>query len=388
MTPMALLKYGGRCVVVLLALAAIFVGWLSLHESPEGRLFATIIPVVQGHLPQTLTPWTVSALTPMVPATMTPMKRPAGEVMRTLAGTGDQMPANGLGMCCRASAYDYESVYRSVLWFFLQGGRHVDGAFLYLNAKPIGAAIQAAIARGVPRKEMFITTKINDRTISSGAERITSVLERELADFQIDYFDLVLLHSPTPFIPIGQPPEEAWAELRQDAWRTLSAAKKKGLVRNIGVSNFDINHLEEIVAIEAETSPIATNQFMLNPFSPSYAFKIAEWCQAHNIVVTAHSSLGGLMKHQVEAAGAAIKAIAAKHDSLKTTTQVLLKWALQRGFVVIPGSGNPAHQASNLAIYEAQLSDSEMASLETLKDAEGMMYMDTRDAAIKAKDEI
>ena len=79
-------------------------------------------------------------------------------------------------MCCRASAYDDESVRRTVLWYFMQGGRHIDTAALYLNHKAIGVAIQQAIARGIPRSEMFIVTKLNDRRYAGGKAVIDPLL--------------------------------------------------------------------------------------------------------------------------------------------------------------------------------------------------------------------
>ena len=133
------------------------------------------------------------------------------------------MPANGLGMCCRASAYDDESVRRTVLWYLLQGGRHIDTAMLYLNHKPIGRAIEEAIARGVPRREIFVVTKLTDRAYAKGKATIDALLLEFARELRVEYIDLVLLHLPNSFFPIGHNWANrtctSWADCRKAAWR-------------------------------------------------------------------------------------------------------------------------------------------------------------------------
>ena len=368
------------CYVLLtiIALLGALIAWCSTTPIPEGTLFATVIPLMQGSPPQTLFGSLVKPSTPPVPDEMKPLPRPKNERMVALAGTGDMMPANGLGMCCRASAYDDESVRRTVLWYLLQGGRHIDTAMLYLNHKPIGDAIEAAIARGVPRAEMFVVTKLSDRAYAAGKETIDALLLEFARDLKVEYLDLVLLHVPKAFVPIGHSCTD-WGQCRTAAWRALASAKQRGIVRNIGVSNFDIPQLEEIESMpETRDAPIAANQLQLSPFAPSFAFEIASWCQAHSVAVVAHSPLSG-MEQAKATSHEVIATIAAKHASLRTPTQVLLKWAIQKGFCVIPGSGNPAHQASNLRIYDAELSADDMAAIDALKDHGSFFYMDMRE---------
>ena len=138
--------------------------------------------------------------------------------------------------------------------------------------------------------------------------------------------------------------------------KALAEAKKRGVVRNIGVSNFDVKQLSELSALpEAADAPIAANQIQLSPFAPSFAFETARWCQEHGVAVVAHSPLAGAFFKAKAVTHKTIQSIAAKHDSLRSPTQVLLKWAIQKGYGVIPGSGNPEHQRSNLQIYDAEL---------------------------------
>jgi diketogulonate reductase-like aldo/keto reductase len=378
-------------LLLIVLLFASLIGWSATKEIPEGNMFATLIPLMQGSLPQTIFGSYVPPLTPPVPDDMMPLPRPTNEQFITLSGTGDQMPANGLGMCCRASAYDDESVRRSVLWYFLQGGRHIDTAHLYMNHKPIGVAIQQAIARGVPRSEMFIVTKIFDRAYSQGKEHIDQLLVQYAKDLQVDYIDLVLIHVPKAFVPISffHPTMGVtgadWKEARINAWKALSGAKRRGIVRNIGVSNYDIGHLTELIELDIE--PIACNQFMLSPFSPSFAFEIASFCQKHNIAVVAHSSLAGMEKDKA-LAHQTINAVKDQNSALKTSAQVLLKWAIQMGYAVIPGSGNPKHQLSNLNIYSATLSKKEMQTINSLRGDDTFMYMDLRDNKESSKEEM
>ena len=155
------------CVLlaVLVAVLAAFVGWVSTTWLPEGVMFASLIPMTGGMPPPPLWgPW-ATPLTPPIPDDLTSQPRPRGEMFLTLPG-GGQMPANGLGMCCRPSAYDDETVRRSVLWYLLQGGRHIDTAQLYLNHKPIGVCV---CVRARARTRVFVA--------SAGASRRQLVRE-------------------------------------------------------------------------------------------------------------------------------------------------------------------------------------------------------------------
>jgi diketogulonate reductase-like aldo/keto reductase len=365
-------------VLANVALLGALGAWCSTTPFPEGTFFATIFPLDGGFLPQTIVGDRVKPTTPPVPDEMKPLPRPVKELFLTLSGTGDKMPANGLGMCCRPNAYDDESVRRTVLWYLLQGGRHIDTAMLYLNHKPIGRAIEEAITRGVPRAEIFVVTKIYDRPYSKGKEVIDALLLEFARDLRVDYLDMVLLHVPKPFVPIGHTCTD-WAVCRADAWKALAAAKKRGIVRNIGLSNFDIRQMEAIAALpESKDAPIAANQMMLSPFAPSSAFEIASWCQKNGIAVVAHSPLSGI-QHGKALTHQTISAISAKHASLRTQTQVILKWALQKGFCVIPGTGNPEHMRSNLEMYDAEMSAADLATIDGLRDDAGFFYMSMSD---------
>merc|ERR1740130_564412 len=138
-------------------------------------------------------------MTPPVPSDLTPKPRPANELFATLEGSGDSMPLNGLGMCCRPTAYDDISVERTIEWYLLLGGRHIDGADIYLNHKAIGKGIQNAMAKGIPREEIFLTTKVYP--LHFGYEETIKIVESALEDLGLDYLDMVLMHAPVRVLP-------------------------------------------------------------------------------------------------------------------------------------------------------------------------------------------
>ncbi|CAE8592816.1 unnamed protein product [Polarella glacialis] len=226
-----------RLLPILVVVVAAFIGWLGSQEVPEGTFFATLIPVLGGYLPPPITgPWTTPG-TKEVPADLAPVPRPVGEILLKLPG-GSQMPANGLGMCCRPTAYDPESVRRTVLWYLLLGGRHIDDADVYWNHGPVGEAIHEGVARGVPRSEIFVTTKLFPRFYGQNAT-VTAV-HRFLKELGLDYLDLVLMHAPAhPLGAYGECVGKSYKECRQETWQALSSLRAQGLIREIGVSHFN-----------------------------------------------------------------------------------------------------------------------------------------------------
>lgn len=368
---------------VLVAIIAMFVGWLSQTWLPEGHLFATLIPLLVGGKPPPpiFGAWSVP-LTPPVPDDATPKRRPYNEIL-IKTPRGDKIPANGLGMCCRPSAYDDESVRRTVLHFLLSGGRHIDTAQLYLNHKPIGLAIEEAVRRGVPRKEIWITTKLAERFYDRGEAAILGMLRSWLAELRIKQLEMVLLHVAEPLLPLPSFAHtcQDWAMCRRSAWQTLAKAVDQGLVRNIGVSNFNIEQIKSLR--ELNVAPIAANQIMINPFAPQWVFDIADYCQEHGIVVTAWAPLSGTTMQTMNAINdVVVQSIAHNYSGralpsgqkAPSTAQIILRWALQKGYTIIPGSGNPTHQVENLEIYNFELSNDDMKRMESLKDSPGFMY--------------
>lgn len=313
-------------------------------------------------------------MTPPVPANLKPQARPKNEMFVELPGTGDKMPANGLGTCCRPSAYDHETMRRSALHFLLNGGRHIDTAQLYLNHKAIGEAIGEAILRGVPRSEIWVTTKLHERFYDRGEEVILGMVQEWMQELKVEYLDLVLLHQAMPLLPIGHSCGN-WSVCREDAWRVLAKAKEKGWIKNIGVSNFNVQQLKELPVLEQ--APIAANQIAMNPFAPDWVHDVADYCKSKSIAIMAWAPLSGTTMQTKQALDHDIvEEVAENYKGHKppTTAQVILRWALQKGFAIIPGSGNPQHQIENLEIYDFQLTSEEMDRIEHLQGHADFMY--------------
>jgi diketogulonate reductase-like aldo/keto reductase len=350
------------CAVIAAAIA-VFIGFISTAPVPEGTLFATVIPIMHGYLPPSIFgDWKTSPV-PAVPDDLNPAARPKGEMFLKLP-SGSKMPANGLGLCCRASAYDAPSVTRSVLWYLLKGGRHLDTAQLYLNHEAVGKGIAAAVARGVPRKEIFVTTKLAPR-FYSGDDPAASVAQW-LKELGVEYIDLVLLHHPTMLggMPFAGCPTGTAQECRKNAWVALSALRDRGVIKDLGVSNFGIGQVDELRALKL--APVAVNQVQFNPWAPDWQHDVVKHCQQHGVAVTAWAPFQGTMMQNAAAFTVqTLQEIAAAKR--KTVPQVMLRWALQKKAIVIPGTGNPSHMDENLDVYAFKLSEKEMSAIDGLR---------------------
>jgi len=367
-----------KCFGFVVLLLALLIGWMNTQPHPMGIVFATIFTLQGYGKPQT----------EAVPDDLTPSPRPAGEMFFDLP-SGDKMPAIGIGMCCRPTAYDAVSVHRTTLWYLLQGGRHIDTASVYLNHEAIALGIKDAIARGVPRKEIFVTTKLwpghfgYNASIQRGREMV-----KELG---LEYIDLVLLHAPIQIEPslltkyymgkllggksvdskLGSDPEVR--QLRLEAWKGLSTLWKEGLIRNLGVSNFNIEHMKEVQALKL--APISANQMQFHPWAPDWMKSIKAFCEENKIAVTGYFSLGGFDNKDKTMDLTPLNEVAKAHG--RRTAQILLRWSMQKNVAIIPGTGNPKHMADNLGTYGFSLTDEDMAKLDSMASlSENFMFFD------------
>ena len=290
--------------------------------------------------------------------------------MQTLKfSTGAEMPILGLGTWKSATNEVYEAVKTAIK----SGYRHIDCAAIYGNEKEVGDAIRESIAEGVvTREELWITSKLWNN--SHGRDNVIPALTKTLTDLQLDYLDLYLIHWPVPLKPDAAFPlgEGSFYTLEEqpvsDTWQGMEAAYEKGLARQIGVSNFGIKKLEELL----ETSPVKpmVNQVELHPYLSQTA--LVDYCHAQNIYVTAYSPLGS--SDRPEQMKGADEPVLLKDDTISkiadskgiSTAQVLLSWVKQRGISVIPKSVNPGRLAQNLAAADITLSDEEMHQINAL----------------------
>jgi 2,5-diketo-D-gluconate reductase A len=224
------------------------------------------------------------------------------------------------------------------------GYRHVDTASVYGNEEGVGAALRAS---ALPRNEVFVTTKcFND---DQGYDNARVALRRSLDRLGLDQVDLYLIHWPLPA-----------RDMYVETWRALIDLQQEGLISSIGVSNFQPDHLERIIRETGVTPTI--NQVELHP-----RLQQAELRRAHQRLGIATGAWSPLAQGGVLDAPT-ITRIATVHG--KTPAQVVIRWHLQIGNVVIPKSATPARIVENLGVFDFTLSDDELAAIERLDTGE------------------
>ena len=257
----------------------------------------------------------------------------ASDVMLRL-NNGVEVPALGLGTYKLVG----EAAYAPVRAALGCGYRHIDTASFYENEEAVGRAVRES---GVPREEVFITSKVWNT--EQGFEETLNAFDRTLQRLGMDYLDLYLVHWPVP----GK---------RLETYRALERLYEEGRVRAIGVSNFTVRHLEELYGA-CQVMP-AVNQVEMSPFL--YQKELLEHCRGRNVLVTAFSPLA-----RGQALGDPVLAeVAARHR--RSPAQVMIRWCLQKGMAVIPRSADPAHIKENADVFDFSLAEEDMARLDLL----------------------
>ena len=249
---------------------------------------------------------------------------------------GVVMPRIGLGVYLVPAGRKTRDAVTSALKL---GYRHVDTARLYDNEADVGEAVRES---GLPREEIFVTTKLWNA--DHGFDRTLAAFDESRAAMGLAAIDLFLLHWPAP-------------RLRKDSWRALERLYDEGRVRAIGVSNFMIHHLEELIA-GARIAPMV-NQIEIHPFFQQR--DVRAWCARNDIAVQAYSPLA---KGAV-ARDPTIRRIAAEAGA--TPAQVALAWGLHHDLIVLPKSVRPERQAENLAAAEVKLTPAQITALDGLE---------------------
>jgi len=236
---------------------------------------------------------------------------------------------------------DHEECKKSVLNALKIGYRHVDTAQMqmYRNESAVGEAIKES---GVPREDIFITTKIWVTDYGNGKTK--EAIQRSLNALQIDYIDSVLLHQPFNDY-IG-------------AWKELEEAVRAGTIKSIGISNFDIRRTQEILNI-AKIIP-TVNQVECHPYSQQN--ELRSFLAQQDILIEAWYPLGHGDKKLINEP--TFGKIAKKYG--KSNVQVILRWHIQKGHIVFPKASNPAHGKDNMNIFDFSLTDDEMAQITAL----------------------
>jgi diketogulonate reductase-like aldo/keto reductase len=247
---------------------------------------------------------------------------------------GVEIPYLGFGVF---QIKDGEETVNAVRWAIEAGYRHIDTASAYRNEKSVGQAIRES---GIPRKELFVTTKLGRRDITGGTQM--QGFETSLNLLQTDYVDLYLIHWPV-------------AGKTLECWKVLEEIYESGRARAIGVCNCVERHLDELRR-NSKIEP-AVNQIECHPHLSLQP--LAAYCEKHGIAVEAWSPLGGtggkLLNDPV------LKKIAEKHG--KSAAQIILRWDLQRGLITLPKSTHQARIIANTDIYKFELSADEMQAI-------------------------
>jgi len=277
---------------------------------------------------------------------------------------GDQMPAIGLGTW----KSEPNEVKNAVIAAVKCGYRHIDCAAVYGNEAEVGEAFQELFQEGVvKREEIWVTSKLWNSEHEK--QHVEPALQKTLDDLKLEYLDLYLVHWPVSLKHGVGFPESADDFLApdqaplKDTWQILEDLHEKGKIKHLGVSNFNIKKIEELLG-DARVKP-EMNQVEMHPYLPQN--QLIKFCENQGILMTAYSPLGSrdrkikaenepnLFEDQV------IVEIAEKHNS--SPAQILISWAVNRGTAVIPKSTNPERIKQNLAAGEIELNEAEMQQI-------------------------
>ncbi|CAG8500115.1 35382_t:CDS:2 [Racocetra persica] len=258
---------------------------------------------------------------------------------------GHKIPLLGMGgMGDGHSTPKGKTAQDIALWALEAGYRNIDTATLYENEEDIGIGI---VRSGIPRDQIFITTKIMNK--DQGYESTLKAVETSLSSFQTSYLDLVLIHTPKP-----------GAQKRIESYKALQELVRREKVRSIGVSNYRVNHLKELMDTDPEIIP-AVNQIEVHPWHTRK--DIVSYCAEHNIIIQAFSPLTRGKKFN----DPTLVGIAKKYN--KTAAHILIRWGLQNNFVVLPKSMNKDRIIDNTKVYDFEIEEEDMKTLGNLDES-------------------
>ncbi len=256
---------------------------------------------------------------------------------------GIEIPVLGLGTWKMADGTEVEN---AVLWALEAGYRHIDTAKIYGNETGVGKAVMKF---GAARSEIFIATKLWNE--DQGYKSTLLAINESLSRLRTDYVDLYLIHWPMTNHTSGE-------NRRKETWKAMEEIYKNGKAKAIGVSNYNIKHLQEMKAY-AKVPPVV-NQVEFHPFL--FQKELMDYCNKANIALTAYSPLS----HGLKIKDINIHQIAKKHG--KTNAQIMLRWSIQHGNVVVPKSATRERILENFSLFDFELTPEEMLSLDALNE--------------------
>lgn len=220
------------------------------------------------------------------------------------------------------------------------GYRLIDTAKAYGNEREVGEAIRQS---GIPREDVFVTTKLWNR--DHGYDQAIKACEGSLDRLGLGYIDLYLIHWPVP-------------GARKETWDALVSLKKRGLCRSIGVSNYTIGHLQELMKDSAVLPSV--NQVEFNPFI--YQRELLKFCNTHDIALEAYAPLttGHRLNHAL--------LLELSRIYSKTPAQIMIRWSLQHDLIVIPRSSRTQRISENIQVFDFAISSEDMGRLDALNE--------------------
>jgi len=254
-----------------------------------------------------------------------------------LLNAGIELPVLGLGVFRSAAG---KTTRQAVSAALEAGYRHIDTAAIYQNEADVGRAVRES---GLDRDEVFITTKLWNS--GHGYEQALQAFKESKSKLGVDRVDLYLIHWPVP-------------DLRLDTWRAMEHLLEEGEVRAIGVSNYMVRHLDELLAHASQ--PPVVNQIELSPYNYRSRLDVVDYCGQRGIAIEAYSPLTKGQKLNDPALGSVGRPYG------KTAAQALIRWAIDKGFVVIPKSTNTYRIVQNGDVFDFELSAEDLARLDDL----------------------
>ncbi len=310
---------------------------------------------------------------------MSPTKEPIISYEHVKLASGAKVPSVGLGLW----KIDDDAAAEVVQTAIDLGYRHLDAACDYGNEAQGGAGIAAAIAeKKVTRDELWITSKLWNTY--HRAEHVMPAVKRTLTDLRLDYLDLYLVHFPIAlkYVPIDTryppgwfyEPSAAAPVMKADpvpireTWEAMQELVRAGLVREIGVSNFGVSLIRDLMSYAS--IPPAMLQIELHPYLTQD--KLVRFCRESNIAVTGFSPLGAQSYFSLNMARAdeavieqaAVKAIGERHR--RSPAQVVMRWGVQRGTAIVPKTTRTQRLTENLSLFDFELTKEEMATISGL----------------------
>jgi methylglyoxal/glyoxal reductase len=251
--------------------------------------------------------------------------------------SGQEIPMLGLGVYQTPAG---RATQEAVKFALKTGYRHIDTASLYGNEEDVGRGVRDS---GVPREQVFVTTKLWNS--DHGYDSALRACDKSLRRLGLGYIDLYLIHWPV-------------TELRGETWKALVELQRRGSCRAIGVSNYTVRHLQEL--LDSSKVIPAVNQVEFNPFL--YQKELLSFCNEKGIQLEAYSPLtrGYKLRHPT------VLDVAQRYS--KSPAQVMIRWSLQHGLVVIPKSARPERIKENSEVFDFEISSADMSKLDSLSE--------------------